>query len=272
MALRTGTSGWQYRDWRGGLYPASLAQRRWLEWYSQAFSTVEVNASFYRLPQVESFAAWKDATPADFVFSVKMSRILTHQKRLSDPKEPVERFLSRARALGDKLGPVLVQLPPSLRADVPRLEQMLECFPASVSVALEPRHESWFSDDAYALMREHDCALCLADDQGPKTPLVATAPWGYLRLHQGRGRSHPSYASAALSAWARRVASLWPTEATVYVYFNNDPGGAAPYDAARFARLARSKGLSASRAPSERSVLPPSRRRPGPAENRSRGG
>lgn len=147
VTLFVGTSGWQYRDWRGVLYPPGVPQRLWLEQYAAAFATVESNNAFYRLPSREVFAAWRERTPADFVVAVKASRFLTHVKRLREPAEPVQRLLDHAAGLGDRLGPILVQLPPTLRADAGLLDDCLRQFPATVRVAVEPRHESWWTPD-----------------------------------------------------------------------------------------------------------------------------
>src|SRR6266498_3172291 len=169
MPVLVGTSGWQYRDWRGRFYPERLAPSRWLEHYASRFATVESNNAFYRLPEADTFAAWSDRTPPDFVMAVKASRFLTHVKRLRDPSEPVARFLGHAAYLGGKLGPVLLQLPPSLRADAGLLDATLACFPAGLRVAVEPRHQSWFSDqvlDLPALPRGHRHAPALLRPAG----------------------------------------------------------------------------------------------------------
>ncbi|NUR85861.1 MAG: DUF72 domain-containing protein [Nonomuraea sp.] len=237
MATLTGTSGWQYKDWRGVLYPQGVPQRLWLETYAAEFPTVESNNAFYRLPRPETFAAWRERTPAGFVIAVKASRFLTHIKRLADPEEPVERLMAAAGALKEKLGPILLQLPPTLRADPARLDRCLACFPEGVRVAVEPRHDSWWTEEVRDVLVRHAAALCWADRLGrPLTPLWRTAGWGYVRLHEGLAAPRPSYGDAALRSWAGRVAeAAWPD---CYVYFNNDPGGAAVRDARRFARLA----------------------------------
>src|SRR2546423_56444 len=142
--ILVGTSGWQYKDWRERFYPAGTPQARWLEFYAEKFATVEVNNAFYRLPSRDTFVAWRNRTPDDFCVGVKMSRYLTHIKRLKEPSEPVKRFLDHASGLGDRLGPVLLQLPPSLRFDLGALDDVLARFPASVKVAVEPRHASWW--------------------------------------------------------------------------------------------------------------------------------
>jgi uncharacterized protein YecE (DUF72 family) len=247
--ILVGTSGWQYRDWRGRFYPRDLPQRQWLEWYAAAFATVEVNNAFYRLPERHTFENWRERTPGDFVMAVKMSRYLTHIKRLRDPREPVARFLDHAAGLGDKLGPVLLQLPPTLRADAQLLDAVLAEFPPHVKVAVEPRHESWWVPAVQDTLRRHRAALCWADRLGrPVTPLWRTAGWGYLRLHEGRARPRPGYGRQALNTWLDRITDAFEADKDVYVYFNNDPGGAAIRDAVTLAGLARRRGLEVSRA------------------------
>ena len=252
MPLIVGTSGWQYRHWRSVLYPPEVPQRRWLEHYADRFATVENDGTFYRLPPRESFADWQARTPGDFVMAVKASRYLTHVKRLADPADPVARLLDAAAGLGGKLGPVLLQLPPTLRADTGRLAACLDEFAkAGVRVAVEPRHPSWWTDAVRRALTSHDAALCWADQLGrPVTPLWHTADWGYLRLHQGAASPEPRYGRAALLSWLDRLAAGWPDDAPVYVYFNNDPAGAAIADSAAFAELARQTGRTVTRAPS----------------------
>ncbi|MEU4224121.1 DUF72 domain-containing protein [Nonomuraea sp. NPDC026600] len=236
MATLVGTSGWQYKDWRGILYPQGVPQRLWLEIYAEAFRTVESNNAFYRLPSPESFAGWRDRTPDGFVMAVKASRFLTHIKRLADPAEPVERLMNAASELKDKLGPILVQLPPTLKADPDRLARCLDCFPKHVRVAVEPRHPSWWTDEVREILAARDAALCWADRLGrPQNPFWRTAGWGYVRLHQGLATPSPSYGDTSLKTWARRVGEAGWRDA--YVYFNNDLGGAAVRNALRFARL-----------------------------------
>ncbi|GGR38406.1 DUF72 domain-containing protein [Streptomyces netropsis] len=250
MPLLVGTSGWQYKDWRDGLYPAELPQRLWLEEYARRFATVENNNAFYRLPTPETFATWRDRTPEGFVMAVKASRYLTHIKRLRDPEEPVARLMRHAAGLGDRLGPVLLQLPPTLRADPGALDTALACFPAGTRVAVEPRHASWWTDEVRAVLEHRAAALCWADhDSRPVTPLWRTADWGYVRFHCGRAEPWPRYGRQALTSWVRRVTENWPDRADVYCYFNNDHGGAAVHDAAAFARAAAGQGRTVGRTP-----------------------
>ncbi len=254
MPVWIGTSGWQYRDWRGQFYPPTLRQADWLEHYAERFRVVEVNNAFYRLPEAETFAAWARRTPDDFVVGVKASRYLTHIRRLHEPEEAVARFLERTRHLGPKLGPVLLQLPPTLPADLAALAGTLACFPGDVRVAVEFRHDSWFTEEIQALLRRHDAAFCLADSPKRRTPLWRTASWGYVRLHEGRSSPRPCYGRTALAGWAGRLAELFAAADDVYAFFNNDPRGCAVRDAQRFARAVERVGLVPTRVPSPREV------------------
>lgn len=248
MPILIGTSGWQYKDWREVLYPAGVPQNQWLTTYAAGFGTVENNNAFYRLPDRELFERWRDLTPDGFVMAVKASRYLTHIKRLADPEEPVERLMRSASGLGDRLGPILLQLPPTLKAETERLDRCLRAFPKNVRVAVEPRHDSWWTGEVRDLLTERGAALCWADRLGrPLTPLWQTTSWGYLRFHEGAATPWPSYGDQALRSWIRRIGETWGDD--VYVYFNNDPGGAAVRDAIRFGELARAAGLGASRTP-----------------------
>jgi uncharacterized protein YecE (DUF72 family) len=248
MPVLVGTSGWQYKDWRGLLYPPGLAQNQWLRRYAEGFATVENNNAFYRLPAPELFERWRDMTPDGFVMAVKASRYLTHIKRLAEPEEPVERLMNAVRGLGDRLGPILLQLPPTLRVEQERLDRCLRAFPKGVRVAVEPRHDTWWTGEVRGLLERHGAALCWADRLGrPITPLWRTAAWGYVRLHEGAATPRPTYGDQALRSWVRRVGDAWPGDA--YVYFNNDTGGAAVRDAIRFAGFARAAGLDVGRTP-----------------------
>jgi uncharacterized protein YecE (DUF72 family) len=236
MTTLVGTSGWQYRDWRGVLYPQDVPQRLWLETYGERFGTVESNNAFYRLPSPETFVSWRERTPHGFVMAVKASRFLTHIKRLADPEEPVERLMTAVAGLRDKLGPILLQLPPTLKADPGRLDRCLGCFPGRARVAVEFRHASWWTEETRKILEARGAALCWADRLGrPQNPFWDTAPWGYVRLHEGRATPRPSYGDTSLKTWARRVREAGWRDA--YVYFNNDPNAAAVRNAERFAKL-----------------------------------
>jgi uncharacterized protein YecE (DUF72 family) len=232
--IRVGTSGWQYRDWRGVLYPEGLPQDRWLERYAESFSVVEVNNSFYRLPERSTFERWRERTPSGFVFAVKASRYLTHVRRLKDAEAGVRLFHDRALGLGAKLGPVLFQLPPRFRVDAPRLRTFLDQLPPGIRAAWEFRDPSWLSEEVLDLLDAAGCALVLADRPGFRGPALVTGGWSYVRFHQGT-RDGPDYRRDKLRRWAERIAELPARE--VWAFFNNDQAGAAVRDA-RFLRSA----------------------------------
>jgi uncharacterized protein YecE (DUF72 family) len=251
MPLLAGTSGWQYRDWRGPFYPRQIPLARWLDYYAATFPTVENNGTFYRLAKPETFSNWRARTPDGFQMAVKASRYLTHIRRLRDPAQPVARLLAAAAELGDRLGPVLLQLPPTMQADPDALEECLSQFGTQAAadprldqigplrVSVEFRHESWWRPDVRRLLERHNAALCWADRRGrPLGPLWRTADWGYLRLHEGAASPWPRYGPQALRTWVRRIQDTWPQSADVFAYFNNDQHGAAPADAAALTDLA----------------------------------
>jgi uncharacterized protein YecE (DUF72 family) len=241
-----GTSGWQYRDWKGTFYPERLPQRRWLEFYASRFPTVEVNNTFYALPRESSFERWRDETPAGFAVTVKASRYITHIRRLRDAADSVELFWSRARLLGEKLGPVLFQLPPKFRADVGLLEAFLRTLPKEIRAAFEFRDASWEAPVVYEALDRAGAAWVIPDRPGWRVPDVVTGGWSYVRFHQGgHGPLGSDYSRDKLRRWADRVASL-PAE-DVWVYFNNDQGGAAVRDAAAFAHLVAGRGRPVAR-------------------------
>ena len=250
MPLWVGTSGWQYPDWHGAFYPEKLPQRLWLEHYAARFRTVEVNNTFYNLPDASVFEAWGERTPDDFLFVLKLSRYLTHIKRLRDPQAAVDLFLEHARPLQRKTGPLLLQLPPNFEIDLERLDAALRTIPAGMGCAVEFRHASWYVDETAALLREHGVPLCLTD-RGSRLlqPLWRTADWGFVRLHEGRARPIPCYGSEALQAWVDRIATLWSGSEDVFVFFNNDPHCCAVRDAITFAQLAAAAGLQPTRVP-----------------------
>jgi uncharacterized protein YecE (DUF72 family) len=234
---RVGCSGWQYAHWRGNFYNPTLPQSRWLEYHASVFDTVEINNSFYRLPEAATFARWAARVPVGFVFAVKASRYLTHMKKLKDPEEPLERLFSRMRALGRHLGPVLYQLPPGWKVDVERLEHFLQALPRDATHVIEFRDPSWYTDAVFALMERHRVSLCLHDMRGSATERLRVGPVVYVRFHGPSGRYHGSYPDECLQAWAEWMREQLAGGTHVYAYFNNDVGGHAPRNALTLRRL-----------------------------------
>jgi uncharacterized protein YecE (DUF72 family) len=241
--VRIGCSGWSYAHWRSLVYPEGLPQRRWLEHYATLFDTVEVNATFYRLPRRSTVAAWVEGTPPDFVLAVKASRYLTHVRRLSDTGRGLERFYACIEPLlgTPKLGPVLWQLPETFRRDDERLARTLAALPAGRH-CFEFRHESWFVPEVYALLRGHGVALVYGDH--PARPFQGdelTAGWTYVRFHHGSRGRRGNYSERELDEWAERIRA-WRRGVEVYAYFNNDWEGFAVRNALGLAeRLAAAR-------------------------------
>jgi len=242
--VRIGCSGWNYAHWRHGVfYPERCPARLWLEFYARWFDTVEVNATFYRLPTVKAVQGWVDQTPDGFVFTVKGSRYLTHVKRLRDLGDGLERFYERLEPLvrSPKLGPVLWQLPPTFRRDDERLADALGRLPAGRH-CFEFRHASWFAEDVYALLREHGAALVIGDR--PEVHAFQTheltADWAFVRFHAGTRGRRGNYSEAELRDWAQRLLG-WPVR-QAFAYFNNDWEGFAPRNALRLRELLGGQG------------------------------
>ena len=241
-APRIGCSGWNYKSWKHRFYPDGLPQAEWLRYYVDQFDTVETNASFYRLPTPETFAAWRAQTPEGFVMAVKASRYLTHLKQLRDPDAPVQRLLEHAAALGPRLGPILYQLPARIERDLPRLDRFLEALPPTwpldgaarrLQHVIEFRHPSWYAEDVFARLAAGRVALCMHDKRGSAFDGPPVGPFTYVRFHGTSGEYHGGYGDEALDAWARRLASDWRAGRDVYAYFNNDPDAIATSDARR---------------------------------------
>jgi uncharacterized protein YecE (DUF72 family) len=240
MEAWIGTSGWTYGHWRDRVYPYGLPQREWLPWYATRFPTVELNASFYRLPTPAMVDRWRSVTPPGFRFAVKLSRYITHVRRLRDVSDELARFLEIAGGLGDRFGPLLVQLPPTFPRDDTSLDAFLRLVPTGVAVAVEFRHRSWAHPAIAERLRSAGSAWVLADRPYARVPLTVTADWSYVRFHQGAEGS-PWYPRAKLVRWADRLARL--DIRTLYAYFNNDPDGAAFANAEVFAALLADRGV-----------------------------
>jgi uncharacterized protein YecE (DUF72 family) len=227
-AVHVGCSGWNYRDWRGRVYPEGLPASRWLEHYATLFDTVEVNSTFYRLASRDAVARWVEQTPDHFLFTLKASRYLTHIKRLTALDQGVQRFYERIEPLvaTPKMGPVLWQLPENFHRDDDRLASALQGLPAGRH-CFEFRHESWFTPDVYGLLREHGVALVIGDM--PKRPFQTyemTADWTFVRFHYGARGRRGNYSEVELEEWARRLEE-WRSRVEVFAYFNNDWEGFA---------------------------------------------
>jgi len=233
--VHIGCSGWNYPHWRGGVfYPAGLAPTDWLSFYAEQFRTVELNTTFYRLPPRRAVERWAAETPDDFVFAVKVSRYVTHVKRLRDTGKHLSKLLDRIRPITDsgKLGPLLWQLPPTFHRDDERLAQALAEIPNGLQSAIEFRHESWLAADVVEFLRSHSTALVLADRPGSR-PLRAdelTASFVYIRFHEGTLGRGGNYSKTELQDWARRIRQL-AARRQVFAYFNNDQEGFAPANA-----------------------------------------
>ena len=226
--FHVGTSGWCYAHWRKRLYPHSLPSGDWLPYYARFFSTVELNATFYRLAPERNFQRWAKATPERFLFAVKASRFLTHIKKLNDPQEPIERLLSRASGLGPKLGPLLYQLPPTMHRDDSRLTQFLKALPRGYKHVIEFRNSEWYADDVLDLLRTHGIGFCIHDWKRCPSPLAVTASFAYVRLHGTRAPFIGSYSALHLRSWRDRLLALESQDLQeIYVYFNNDVRGYA---------------------------------------------
>jgi uncharacterized protein YecE (DUF72 family) len=228
-----GTSGWEYPHWRGVFYPRDLPLERWLEHYADRFATVELNNSFYRLPEAATFAAWARRVPAGFVMAVKASRYLTHLKRLREPAEPLDRLWTRARRLGTHLGPMLYQLPPRWRRNEERLAAFLEAVPRRRPQAVEIRDPDWYAPSVEALLERHRVALVLHDMPGSARQRDPIGPIVYVRFHGSGQRYGGAYPAQRLTAWADRLVEWTASGADAFAYFNNDAGGHAVRDAVR---------------------------------------
>jgi uncharacterized protein YecE (DUF72 family) len=235
--IRIGCSGWQYRHWRGDLYPRDLPPARWFEFYAERFDTVELNNSFYRLPEADVFASWARRSPPGFLLAVKASRYLTHLRRLREPKEPLHRFWSRAERLGEHLGPVLYQLPPRWNRNAERLAAFAQAVPRDRRQALEIRDPSWYHPDTYAAMARGQLALCLHDMPGSESPREPIGPFAYVRFHGSGTKYGGRYSGPALAAWADRLVRWAGDGVPGYAYFNNDVGGHAFRDAERLREM-----------------------------------
>jgi uncharacterized protein YecE (DUF72 family) len=250
--FRIGCSGWNYKAWRGLFYPPDLQPADWLGFYATRFNTVEANSTFYRLPPPAVFSAWQREVPRGFLMAVKASGYLTHFKRLREPEEPLQRFFDHAAALGERLGPVLYQLPGRFQKDMTRLRTFLELLPVrldlgglrprSVQHVVEFRHPSWYDEDVYGMLRSHRVALCLHDKRGSPIQEGPADPFVYMRFHGTSGHYSGSYGDQILEQRARFLVRHWRRGRDVYAYFNNDPAAVAVENATRLRAMTQRLG------------------------------
>jgi uncharacterized protein YecE (DUF72 family) len=232
MRILAGTSGYSYKEWKGTFYPDDLPAAKMLSYYAQRFGSVEINNTFYRMPEEKTLAKWATEVPESFRFVLKAPQRITHHKKLVECGDEIRHFFEVAEVLGSKLGPVLFQLPPFARKDAGKLGDFLSILPKDRRVAFEFRHASWFDDEIYALLRGHGVALCAADTDDTADPdalVVATAPWGYARLRR------TEYPGDMLAAWRRRIEAQPWSEA--YVFFKHEDEGKGPLFARQFLDL-----------------------------------
>lgn len=229
--IHVGCSGWVYRHWKGRFYPADLPQKRWFEHYSAEFDTVEINASFYRLPLASTFDGWREKAPPGFRYAVKANRFLTHMKKLADCDDSLAEFIALARRLGPTLGPILFQLPPSLHKDLPRLDAFLDQLPDDLEHVVEFRHKSWYDEDVLALLDRHGAGFVSHDLVGLVSPRWASGRTAYVRFHGTGGKYRGRYSEDAMAEWAEWLLEQRRAGRSAWAYFNNDIGGDAIEDA-----------------------------------------
>jgi uncharacterized protein YecE (DUF72 family) len=240
--VHVGCSGWVYRHWKGGFYPAELSQKRWFEHYARDFDTVEINASFYRVPLISTFEGWREKAPPGFRYAVKANRFMTHMKKLIDCEQPLAEFIELARRLGPTLGPILYQLPPSLHKDLQRLDAFLKRLPGDLEHLVEFRHRSWYEPDVLELLDAHDAGFVTHDLKGLISPRWASGRTAYVRFHGTGGKYRGSYSDEAMADWADWLLEQRAAGRSAWAYFNNDIGGDAIEDARTLKRLVGERG------------------------------
>ena len=229
--IHIGTSGWHYTHWIGTFYPPAAKQDEQFNFYQQNFNTVEINNSFYRLPSPEIFKGWRKQSAADFLFVVKASRYITHQKKLKEPKETTRRFFANIKFMREKLGPILFQLPPSWKVNVERLKAFLAVLPDKFRYVFEFRNSTWYTEEVFSLLREHNCAFCIYELAGHTSPVNITADFVYVRLHGPDDKYQGSYTRRQLKNWADQCRKWQRQALDVFVYFDNDQLGYAAFNA-----------------------------------------
>lgn len=235
-----GTSGWSYKHWRGTFYPQEIKVKNHFSYYLQHFNTVEINNSFYRLPSEETFLNWKKIVPDDFIYVIKANRFITHIKKLHDPAVTLAPFMDHVKLLGEKLGPVLFQLPPFMKSNTVLLEAFLEELPKKFPYVFEFRNPDWYKPEVYDLLKKHNCAFCIYELAGHISPSLITADFVYLRLHGPGNKYQGSYSDETLQSWADECLK-WSETKDVFVYFDNDQNGYAAFNALKLRELTAQK-------------------------------
>jgi len=229
--IHIGCSGWVYKHWRGFFYPEGLPQKRWFERYAEEFDTVELNNSFYRLPSGDTFEKWRKQAPPGFCYAVKANRYLTQAKKLKECEEPLERMMAAVRCLDDRLGPMLYQLPPSMKINLERLEGFLRIIPKDVTNVFEFRNKDWYVPETYALLDRYGASFCIHDMPGSASERIAVGPIVYVRFHGGEGKYWGRYSDEGLLSWTDWIVDQARQGRNVWCYFNNDIHGHAIEDA-----------------------------------------
>jgi uncharacterized protein YecE (DUF72 family) len=237
--IRVGCSGWNYRHWRSLFYPDKMAMKNWFEFYAEHFDTVEINNSFYRLPTADTFAKWRDQAPEGFCYAVKANRYITQAKKLKDCEDPLARMIDPMRHLGQALGPVLFQLPPSMKINLERLESFLKLLPRDLSHVVEFREKSWLTQETLAMLDAYGVAFCIHDMPGSATPRWVTGKVAYVRFHGAEGKYWGRYSDEGLFDWSGWMAQQAKAGRNVWAYFNNDIHAHAIHDAQTLKAMAR---------------------------------
>ncbi|WP_412465954.1 DUF72 domain-containing protein [Pedobacter sp. KLB.chiD] len=235
-----GTSGWKYRHWEGTFYPSDLKKKDQLQYFTAHFDTVELNNSFYRQPRLQNFETWGEQAPAHFTYAVKANRYFTHLKKLNVSKNEIVEFLNASLGLGEKLGPILFQLPPKWGINAVRLEGFLEMLPSGYRYTFEFRNPSWYHETVFSLLKKYHCAFCIYDLGGHQSPIISTANFVYIRLHGPGEKYQGLYGQSALTTWAERCNTWLNENKDVYLYFDNDQEGYAAFNAIELKKMIKS--------------------------------
>jgi len=230
-SIFVGTSGWHYKHWKGTFYPEDIKAANQFHKYSEDFSTVEINNSFYRLPPKSVFAEWRKSSPPDFLYAVKASRFITHMKKLKVDPQEIQNFFTHARQLKEKLGPILFQLPPHWKVNIERLESFVKGLPKGHQYTIEFRNQTWYTEEVYDVLKKYNVAFCIYELDGHVSPIITTADLVYIRLHGPGAKYQGSYSDEVLGEWAARIQRWKRAGKSVFVYFDNDQEGYAAFNA-----------------------------------------